>query len=229
MSTIQMDRKLFTTAVFIDASPQDQRRILDINIEDTEEMFKHMRGMVATVFHKSLDGGRVTELSFWESEERLQAAFKLEEFSEHISKIREIDDGDEYSPYELRYVDTVEKKEPANDAISISDDDGLLTVVTKFEVRPESRDTLLEVLTKDHEANSGRMPGFVSVGYLVSSDATKVLEYLQFESKEAFEAHNHNPGNLAHKRKTSGLASSSETNLYEVEHISRGTNRDGHE
>ena len=58
MLTIQMDQDLFTAAVFIDVAPDEQRRVLDINIEDTEEMLKHMPGMVAAIFHKSLDGER---------------------------------------------------------------------------------------------------------------------------------------------------------------------------
>lgn len=81
MLTIKTDQDLFTAAVFFDVVPEDQRRVLDINIEDTEEMLKHMPGMVASIFHKSLGGGRVAELFFWESEEHIQAALKRDEFS----------------------------------------------------------------------------------------------------------------------------------------------------
>ena len=228
MLTIKTDQDLFTAAVFFDVVPEDQRRVLDINIEDTEEMLKHMPGMVASIFHKSLGGGRVAELFFWESEEHIQAALKRDEFSKHMSEVREIVKSDEYSPYELRYVNTAATG-PASDAITVSDDAGLLTVVTKFEVEPHARDTLLDILTGDHQAYARHPSGFVSVGYLASPDATRVLEYLQFESKEAFQVHDDSPEKLAQEERIAGLVNSSEIDFYEVEHISHGTNHDGRE
>lgn len=226
MVTIKTDQDLFTAAVFFEVVPENQRRVLDINIEDTEETLKHMPGMVASIFHKSLGGGRVNELFFWESEEHIWAALKRDGFSQHMSEVREIVKSDEYSPYELRYVDTATTG-PASGAITVSDDAGLLTVVTKFEVEPPARDTLLDVLIEDHEAHVRHLSGFVSVGYLASPDATRVVEYLQFESEEAFEAHDDNPEKLSREKRIAGLVNSSEMDFYEVESISYGTNRDG--
>lgn len=75
----------FTALIFISVSPERQRRVLDLNIGDTEEKFQDKPGMIAVAFHTSLDGEQIAELIQWESAEQLQAALKAAEIDETYS------------------------------------------------------------------------------------------------------------------------------------------------
>ena len=64
---------------------------------------------------------------------------------------------------------------------------GVVTQINVFTMLPENQQRIVEILT---EANSsiGEMPGWISASIHRSLDGTRVVNYVQYESREAWEA-----------------------------------------
>ena len=67
------------------------------------------------------------------------------------------------------------------------DDDGLLTLVVVFSVRPEEQAAHVEHL-RAVAAQHAEIDGFVSVSIHRSEDGLRVAEYIQWRSRRHFEA-----------------------------------------
>ncbi len=216
MLTISMDQNYFTVLVFFEVSPSRQRRVLDINIDDTEDKIRHMPGFVGVAFLKSLNGERVTEYTQWKSEEHLREAMKDPGFSGHISEVRKIAK-EEVSPYKVHYADRAAPRAERG-ATCISDDAGLLTAVAKFDVKPGKQSELLRLLVDAHESLFRDVPGFLSTSVLGSPDGERVVEYLQFEDREAFDVSERRAEASGYQEKVAKLALV-EMSLYEVDFV----------
>lgn len=217
MLTISKDQDVFTGMVLMEASPDKLQRVLDIGIHHTEERIKHMPGFVGCAFLKSLDGERVTEYVQWESVDHIQAAFKDPRFSEHLTEVRKIAK-EEFFPCKVCYVDEA-CHQVGEGTAAISKEVDSLTAITEFVVSPRKQQALLDLIVDDHESSLRDFPGFLSISVLRSLDGGKVVEHLQLEGREAFEALGQSPELRAHQEKVSELARL-ETRLYEVDHVS---------
>lgn len=61
------------------------------------------------------------------------------------------------------------------------------TLVNVFEIAPEKQDALVDEIRETVDS-IGELPGFVSMSLHRSLDGERVVNYVQFESREAFEA-----------------------------------------
>lgn len=91
--------------------------------------------------------------------------------------------------------------------------DNYCTLINTFHVSPERADELADYL---HQASEvmGALPGFVSANLHVSEDRTRVVNYVQWRTKEDFEAMCRNPDALPHRKKAAEIAESNEPILY---------------
>src|SRR5262245_76102 len=71
---------------------------------------------------------------------------------------------------------------------SISKDSKVITIVNVFTVQPENQQRLLDLLASATEEEICKLPGFVSASFHRSVDGTRVVNYAQWESREAWEA-----------------------------------------
>ncbi|MGW3186085.1 antibiotic biosynthesis monooxygenase family protein [Kitasatospora sp. NPDC001119] len=71
--------------------------------------------------------------------------------------------------------------------LSIDPDHGLFTTINIFHTSPENQGRLLDTLVEGM-ALLDREPGFVGTAVHSSHDGTKVVAYVQWHSKQAFEA-----------------------------------------
>lgn len=85
-----------------------------------------------------------------------------------------------------------------------------------FTVEPQDQQRLVDLLVEATESTINRMPGFVSANIHKSVDGTKVVNYAQWESREAFEDMLQNPEAAPHMKEAAELAMSFEPHLYEV-------------
>lgn len=98
---------------------------------------------------------------------------------------------------------------------TIRPDAGLVTVVNVFEVAPERQQELLALLDNATEEVMRHRPGFVSANFHRSLDGSRVVNYAQWESTEAFEGMLGDPVARAHMEATMEIATAS-PGLYEV-------------
>ncbi|MDX1420182.1 MAG: antibiotic biosynthesis monooxygenase family protein [Rubricoccaceae bacterium] len=71
---------------------------------------------------------------------------------------------------------------------SIGRDQSVFTVIFEFSVAPERQAELSETIQGLVHEIVRKQPGFVSAHLHLSTDGEKVLNYFQWESREAFEA-----------------------------------------
>ena len=223
MLNISKDQECFTMMVFFEVSASQQRWVLDINIEATQDKIRHMPGFVGVAFLRSLDGERVTEYIQWKSEGHLQEAMNDPEFFEHIPRLERIASY-EVSPHEVHHAIRGDPQ-IEHGAVKVTRDAGLLTAIRKFAVGPDEQYKLLRLLVASHEPLLRDTPGFLSANILRSLDGEYVVDYLQFEDREAFDAFELRAETSVYQ-KIADLAHA-KMSLYEVDFIS--TAADGRE
>lgn len=101
----------------------------------------------------------------------------------------------------------------------ISQGSDVVTLINVFTVAPENQQRLIDLLAEATEVVMSRMPGFVSANLHRSLDGTKVVNYAQWRSREAFEAMLQNAEAGAHMKEAEQIAEKIEPYLYEVSFV----------
>ena len=104
----------------------------------------------------------------------------------------------------------------------ISRRNDVVTLINVFDVAPEHQQRLLDLLVDATGSVMNKVPGFVSANLHKSLDGTRVVNYAQWRSKEAFEAMLENPEAVEHMREAGDIAEKFEPRLYEVSFIDEG-------
>lgn len=102
---------------------------------------------------------------------------------------------------------------------TISKKNKLMTLVNVFTVKPEHQQELVDLLVEATEKVMRNIPGFISANIHKSLDGVRVINYAQWESKEAFEAMMQNEDAKPHMAKAASIATSFEPHFYEVSHV----------
>ena len=71
--------------------------------------------------------------------------------------------------------------------VTIAKDNEVVTLINVFTVAPEDQQRLVDVLADATRAVMRKQPGFVSTNIHRSLDGTRVTNYAQWRSTEAFE------------------------------------------
>ncbi|MGV9803768.1 antibiotic biosynthesis monooxygenase family protein [Mycobacterium sp. NPDC003449] len=93
------------------------------------------------------------------------------------------------------------------------------TLINVFTVEPERARELVELLSSATDEVMRHVPGFVSANIHLSTDGTRVTNYAQWQSAEAFRAMLDDPIAREHMGKCSDMAISFEPHLYTVEAV----------
>ncbi len=101
----------------------------------------------------------------------------------------------------------------------ISRDGDVVTLINVFTVMPENQQRLLDLLVGATGAVMNGLPGFVSANLHKSLDGTRVVNYAQWRSREAFEAMLEDPEAMVHMKEAAKIAEKFEPHLYEVSFI----------
>lgn len=92
----------------------------------------------------------------------------------------------------------------------------LTTLINVFTVVPERQEDLVRLLIQATEDVMQHLPGFVSASIHASPDGTRVTNYAQWTSPEAYAAMLTEPAAQAHMRPAAELAESFDPHLYRV-------------
>ena len=93
------------------------------------------------------------------------------------------------------------------------------TLINVFVVEPERAAELAEFLTQATEDVMRHQPGFRSANIHVSTDGTRVVNYAQWDSAQAYADMLANPQARGHMRAAAELATSFDPHLYTVESV----------
>ena len=103
--------------------------------------------------------------------------------------------------------------------VTISNDNDVVTLINVFTVRPEHQQRLLGVLVNTTQTVMRNQPGYVSASIHKSLDGTRVTNYVQWRSREAFEAMFSSPQAIEHMQEAEMIAEKFEPHLYEVSFV----------
>src|SRR3977135_2597229 len=87
------------------------------------------------------------------------------------------------------------------------------TLINVFTVEPAKARQLAELLQTATEAVMGHVPGFISANIHVSTDGSRVVNYAQWASAEAYQAMLRDPTAQAHMATAAQLAESFDPHL----------------
>jgi quinol monooxygenase YgiN len=93
------------------------------------------------------------------------------------------------------------------------------TLINVFTVEPGNAEELTALLHDATEEVMRHQPGFRSANIHLSSDRTRVVNYAQWDSAEAYRAMLANPAAQPHMSKAAALAVSFDPHMYTVESV----------
>jgi heme-degrading monooxygenase HmoA len=100
--------------------------------------------------------------------------------------------------------------------VTIAKDRDLVTLINVFTVAPEDQQRLVDVLVDATQAVMRNQQGFISANIHRSLDGTRVTNYAQWRSPEAFEAMLGDREAAEHMGEAAKIAERFEPHLYEV-------------
>jgi quinol monooxygenase YgiN len=103
--------------------------------------------------------------------------------------------------------------------VTISKDNDVVTLINVFTVAPEHQQRLVEVLVNATQTVMRNQPGYVSANIHKSLDGTRVTNYAQWRSQEAFEAMLQNQEAAEHMGEVARIAQRFEPHLYELSFV----------
>jgi heme-degrading monooxygenase HmoA len=101
----------------------------------------------------------------------------------------------------------------------------LTTLINVFTVAPERASELAEMLRVATEETMQFVPGFISANIHVSTDGTRVVNYAQWQSAQAYQAVFNDPNAREHMGACAAIAAGFEPHLYTVESVHEAPNR----
>ena len=103
--------------------------------------------------------------------------------------------------------------------VTIAKDKDVVTLINVFSVAPENQQRLVDVLVDATQMVMRKQPGFISANIHRSLDGTRVTNYAQWRSKEAFEAMLRDREAAEHMGEAAKIAERFEPHLYEVSFV----------
>jgi heme-degrading monooxygenase HmoA len=94
----------------------------------------------------------------------------------------------------------------------------IFTLINVFSVAPDRQQELADLLIEATEHTMRNLPGFISANIHKSFDGRRVINYAQWQSREAFEAMLRNPDARPHMTRAAAIASFDPI-LCEVAHV----------
>jgi heme-degrading monooxygenase HmoA len=103
--------------------------------------------------------------------------------------------------------------------VTITEDSNIVTLINVFTVAPEDQRSLVDVLVEATRAVMRNKEGFISANIHRSLDGTRVTNYAQWRTKEAFEAMLGDREAGEHMGEAARIAESFEPHIYEVSFV----------
>ena len=95
---------------------------------------------------------------------------------------------------------------------------GYITIINTYTVAPERAEALLDLLSRATAETIRYVPGFVSASFHINLDRTQVVNYAQWQSREAIASAGADPKVAARTREAAQIADGFTPILYELRH-----------
>jgi quinol monooxygenase YgiN len=180
-----------------------QSGLVEAVVQEQIQSWRSNPYFLSASVHQSLDGVRVFTYSQW------QPKF------DHRSLARPLIFGEFFPPDSLQLEVSASRSVSAEVEIIIGD---RITHLAEFRMMPSNQPEMIKRTTAELDRAMSDTPGLISATFHRSLDGTRMFNYGQWESKEAFEAILKQPGFNPDKPYWQGLARN-EFHLYTVVHV----------
>lgn len=100
--------------------------------------------------------------------------------------------------------------------VSIRSDSDFVTQINHIKVKTENQDQLVKLMTEQAEEVMAKQPGFISINIHKSLDGTRVVNYVQWTTKELLDATHETPEFIDYFQKYKGFLLEGGPYLYEI-------------
>ena len=201
---VQIDRTN-TAIVGLDlytVAERHQSGLIEAIVQEQIKSWKSNPYFLSASVHQSLDGVRVFTYSQW------QPKF------DHRSLLRPIVFGEFFPPDALQLEVSASRSVSAVEIVA----GDRITHLAEFRMTPSNQPEMIKRTTAELDRAMSNSPGLISATFHRSLDGTRMFNYGQWESKEAFDAILKQPGFNPDKPYWEGLARN-EFHLYIVVHV----------
>ena len=202
---VQIDRTN-TAIVGLDlytVAERHQSGLIEAIVQEQIKSWKSNPYFLSASVHQSLDEVRVFTYSQW------QPKF------DHRSLLRPIVFGEFFPPDALQLEVSASRSVSTEVEIVAGD---RITHLAEFRMTPSNQPEMVKQTTAELDRAMSNSPGLISATFHRSLDGTRMFNYGQWESKEAFDAILKQPGFNPDKPYWEGLARN-EFHLYKVVHV----------
>jgi quinol monooxygenase YgiN len=102
---------------------------------------------------------------------------------------------------------------------TIAVDAPITTLINVFGVQPDRQRELVDLLVRATDEVMQHQPGFIAANIHASTDGTRVVNYAQWQSAQAFHAMLDNPAAQEHMGQAAAIADQFDPHLYTVESV----------
>lgn len=206
MAALDLDNRLVTTIILFQVKAEKQSALID-QVKQLFELAQQQPGFVSANLHRSLDEVKVANYAQWENEAALEQ-FRLRPDVQALwEPLQALVDEVDSHLYEI--VASESKVGPPQ--INAGE---YYVHFAEFRMPPENQPRMVE-LAKEHVKPAMSLPGLVSANFHRSLDGERVINYGQWEDKEAIYQLIQRPGFGKADGYWTGLAEN-EFHLYEV-------------
>ena len=107
MTYISAEKHVYTLINVFTVAPERQDDLVNMLVETTEKLVKHIPGFVSASFHKSLDGTRVVNYAQWENKEAFERILQNPEVRARMGQAQQIGSSDAHF-YTVPFVSTLD-------------------------------------------------------------------------------------------------------------------------
>ncbi|MEM6425673.1 MAG: antibiotic biosynthesis monooxygenase [Cyanobacteria bacterium P01_D01_bin.128] len=208
MATLDLDRQLVTVIVLFRVKPNQQSAVME-QVKRLFAIAKAQPGFVSANLHRSLDGEKVANYAQWQIEDALNQFRDRPDTHALWSEMQDlVEEADSHS-YEI----VASESKVGAPQIAVGQ---YYVHFAEFRMPPENQPPMVE-LAKEHVGPAMDLEGLVSANFHRSLDGQRVINYGQWEDKDAIYKLTQRPGFGKEDGYWTGLAEN-EFHLYEVVH-----------
>ncbi|MDJ0536597.1 MAG: antibiotic biosynthesis monooxygenase family protein [Xenococcaceae cyanobacterium MO_207.B15] len=212
MTTLSLDNKLTTVIIIFAVESSKQDELID-TIQELLPVIKTQPGFVSANLHKSIDGEKVANYAQWESMEDFNAFRNNGEIQKKAAKLFTFGQPDAHI-YEI----VTSESKVGTPQIKQGE---YWVHFAEFSMKPENQPQMVE-LAKEHIKPAMNVAGLISATFHRSLDGSRVINYGQWENKEAIEELRQKPGFGSESPYWEGIAEN-EFHLYQVVNVVSGS------
>jgi C-6 monooxygenase len=184
LTTLDVSSGYATTMNTYNVSPDRIEEVLEYLIRSAKSVVRHQTGFVSFNFHVSADRTQIVNYGQWRSLEVLAGMRQNPAITILMKETTEIAGPSAPTPFNLVGIFKA-RGASDEDTTKLIPNNGQLTLINTYAVKPERADKLIEFLSQSSQQTLRYVPGFISANLHLSLDRTKVVNYAQWVDAEA--------------------------------------------